>query len=78
MIEAGRIVERGTHESLYAAGGRYYELYTKQHGVESNLFLAPGEGNSETKENEVDSAAGGNASSAALPEAIRLIRGREN
>jgi len=78
VIEAGRIVERGTHESLYAAGGRYYELYTKQHGVESNLFLAPGEGNSETKENEVDSAAGGNASSAALPEAIRLIRGREN
>jgi hypothetical protein len=46
--------------------------------VESNLCLAPGEGNSETKENEVDSAAGGNASSAALPEAIRLIRGREN
>ena len=78
VIEAGRIVERGTHESLYAAGGRYYELYTKQHGVESNLFLAPGEGNSETKENEVDSAAGGNASNAALPEAIRLIRGREN
>jgi hypothetical protein len=26
-----------------AAQGRYYELYTKQHGVESNLFLAPGE-----------------------------------
>src|SRR5258708_6804545 len=44
VIEAGRIIERGTHESLYAAGGRYYELYTKQHGVESNLFLAPGEG----------------------------------
>jgi len=44
VVEAGRIIERGTHASLYAAGGRYYELYTKQQGVESNLFLAPGEG----------------------------------
>ncbi len=47
VLEGGRIVERGTHESLYAAGGRYFELYTKQYGVESNLFLAPGEGDAE-------------------------------
>jgi ABC-type multidrug transport system fused ATPase/permease subunit len=33
MIEAGRIIERGTHESLCAAGGRYYALYTKEHGA---------------------------------------------
>jgi subfamily B ATP-binding cassette protein MsbA len=44
VIEAGRIIERGTHHSLYAAGGRYFELYTKQHGLQANLFLAPGEG----------------------------------
>ncbi|HUQ91808.1 MAG TPA: ABC transporter ATP-binding protein [Bryobacteraceae bacterium] len=44
VMEAGRIIERGTHASLYAARGRYYDLYTKQHGLESNLFLAPGEG----------------------------------
>jgi ABC-type multidrug transport system fused ATPase/permease subunit len=44
VVEAGRIVERGTHQSLYDLGGRYYELYTKQHGIEENLFLAPGEG----------------------------------
>jgi ABC-type multidrug transport system fused ATPase/permease subunit len=44
VIEQGRIVERGTHESLYALGGRYYDLYTRQHGLEKNLFLAPGEG----------------------------------
>jgi subfamily B ATP-binding cassette protein MsbA len=37
-------VERGTHSELYAAQGRYYDLYTRQHGVENNLFLAPGEG----------------------------------
>jgi len=46
VIEGGRIIERGTHESLYALGGRYFDLYTKQHGLESNLFLAPGEGDS--------------------------------
>ncbi len=44
VMEQGRIVERGTHEELYAAQGRYYDLYTRQHGVEENLFLAPGEG----------------------------------
>ncbi|HXB55167.1 MAG TPA: ABC transporter ATP-binding protein [Vicinamibacteria bacterium] len=44
VVERGRVVERGTHASLYAAGGRYFEMYTKQHGLESNLFLAPGEG----------------------------------
>jgi subfamily B ATP-binding cassette protein MsbA len=44
VVEAGRIVERGTHQSLFDLGGRYYELYTKQHGIEQNLFLAPGEG----------------------------------
>jgi ABC-type multidrug transport system fused ATPase/permease subunit len=44
VVEQGRIVERGTHESLYQMGGRYYDLYTRQHGLEKNLFLAPGEG----------------------------------
>ena len=29
---------------LYAARGRYWDLYTRQHGVDDNLFLAPGEG----------------------------------
>jgi ABC-type multidrug transport system fused ATPase/permease subunit len=44
VMEQGQIVERGTHEQLYAVHGRYYDLYTRQHGVEDNLFLAPGEG----------------------------------
>jgi len=51
VVEAGKIVERGTHESLYALGGRYWDLYTRQHGVEMNMFLAPGEGDS-VPENE--------------------------
>ena len=44
VVESGSIIERGTHDSLYALGGRYYDLYTRQHGLETNLFLAPGEG----------------------------------
>jgi ABC-type multidrug transport system fused ATPase/permease subunit len=44
VVEQGNIIERGTHESLYALQGRYYDLYTRQHGLETNLFLAPGEG----------------------------------
>jgi subfamily B ATP-binding cassette protein MsbA len=44
VVEAGRIVERGTHANLLAREGRYYDLYTRQHGLEENLFLAPGEG----------------------------------
>jgi subfamily B ATP-binding cassette protein MsbA len=44
VVEEGRIVERGNHTALFALGGRYYDLYTRQHGLEANLFLAPGEG----------------------------------
>jgi len=44
VVEEGEIIERGNHETLYALGGRYYDLYTRQHGLETNLFLAPGEG----------------------------------
>lgn len=77
VLEAGRIIERGTHVSLYTKHGRYYDLYTKQHGVESNLFLAPGEGGAELKDaqsSEVESVS--NNSGSALPEAIRIIRGQ--
>lgn len=44
VMEEGKILERGTHDTLYAAQGRYHDLYTRQHGLEQNLFLAPGEG----------------------------------
>jgi subfamily B ATP-binding cassette protein MsbA len=83
VLEAGRIIERGTHASLYAARGRYFDLYTKQHGLESNLFLAPGEGGDESASGQDANGAaagrgaggGATAEAAALPEAIRLIRG---
>ena len=43
VVEDGQVIEQGAHEELLAAGGRYHELYTRQHGFERNLFLAPGE-----------------------------------
>lgn len=48
VIEQGRVVERGNHAELFALRGRYFDLYTRQHGLEANLFLAPGEGDSVT------------------------------
>ncbi len=44
VVEQGHIVERGTHDKLYELHGRYRDLYDRQHGLETNLFLAPGEG----------------------------------
>jgi ABC-type multidrug transport system fused ATPase/permease subunit len=77
VIEAGRIIERGTHTSLYAAGGRYYDLYTKQHSVEENLFLAPGEGSLDVEDTETGSRSDG-VTDSPIPEAIRLIRDRNS
>jgi subfamily B ATP-binding cassette protein MsbA len=44
VIEDGRIVERGTHAELFALHRRYWDMYTRQHALDENLFLAPGEG----------------------------------
>ena len=43
VLEAGEIVERGTHEELLDAGGRYRQLYDKQYRFERNQFINPGE-----------------------------------
>ncbi len=43
VLEAGEIVERGTHDQLLAAGGRYKQLYDKQYHFERNQFINPGE-----------------------------------
>jgi ABC-type multidrug transport system fused ATPase/permease subunit len=71
VVEGGRILERGTHEQLYALGGRYWDLYTRQHGLESNLFLAPGEGDTV----EENTAAREAREAGAVAEAMRLMRG---
>jgi subfamily B ATP-binding cassette protein MsbA len=73
VVEQGRIVERGTHEELYAIAGRYRELYDKQHGLEANLFLAPGEGDivEEVAATGGPRGAGGNALSDAMNTLVR-------
>ncbi|HEY9125761.1 MAG TPA: ABC transporter ATP-binding protein, partial [Acidobacteriaceae bacterium] len=52
VIEKGEVVEKGDHDHLYQLRGRYYDLYTRQHKLESNLFLADGEGAEEWAEEE--------------------------
>jgi len=71
VVQDGRIVERGTHESLYDLQGRYYDLYTRQHGVDANLFLAPGEGDSIPEA----AMAKGRMPGGAAPTAASLLRG---
>ena len=73
VVEQGTIVERGTHEQLYELQGRYYELYTKQHGLEQNLFLAPGEGDTSEMVEEGSAQSGNGAPK--LTDALRLVRG---
>jgi subfamily B ATP-binding cassette protein MsbA len=72
VMEQGRIVERGTHAQLYAARGRYYDLYTRQHGVEENLFLAPGEGDGVLASGNGKDAKNGDVKSG---DALSVLRG---
>jgi hypothetical protein len=70
VVEAGEIIERGNHEELYASQGRYYDLYTRQHGLETNLFLAPGEGDAMMEDKN-----GSGQKEPAIPNAMNFIRG---
>jgi ABC-type multidrug transport system fused ATPase/permease subunit len=72
VMEQGQIVERGTHAQLYAARGRYYDLYTRQHGVEENLFLAPGEGDAVAVNGNGAGAKNGDEKAG---DAMRVLRG---
>jgi subfamily B ATP-binding cassette protein MsbA len=43
VLEAGEIVERGTHAELLALRGRYRQLHDRQYALERNRFINPGE-----------------------------------
>jgi subfamily B ATP-binding cassette protein MsbA len=70
VVEAGRIVERGAHRELLARGGRYFDLYTRQHGIEANLFLNPGE-SPPTEEVEATPQPAADEDAARMPLGIR-------
>jgi ABC-type multidrug transport system fused ATPase/permease subunit len=73
VVEAGKIVERGTHESLYTLKGRYFDLYTRQHGLESNLLLAPGEGGKPIADEQPGA---GRAANEPTLDPVGLVRGQ--
>lgn len=43
VVEAGEIVERGSHGELMAMNGRYRDLHDRQYAFEQNQFINPGE-----------------------------------
>lgn len=43
VLDEGQLVESGSHQELLQQGGLYRRLYQKQHRVESDLFINPGE-----------------------------------
>ncbi|HEX5108410.1 MAG TPA: ABC transporter ATP-binding protein [Vicinamibacterales bacterium] len=43
VLEAGEVVERGTHAELLALSGRYRQLHDKQYRLETDRFINPGE-----------------------------------
>jgi ABC-type multidrug transport system fused ATPase/permease subunit len=70
VLEEGVIVERGTHAELLARRGRYFDLYTRQAGLEANRFVNPGE--AEADPEPASKRRGG----AGAPSTLSILRGR--
>ncbi len=75
VVEHGEIVERGTHEQLYAMQSRYFDLYTKQQGLDKNLFLAPGEGDAPPAPGQNGNSSSSDDADVTPSDALRLMRG---
>ena len=43
VLDDGRIVERGSHHELMRENGLYRRLYERQHQIETDIFINPGE-----------------------------------
>src|ERR1051326_4138589 len=73
VMEEGVIVERGSHAELLRRRGLYFDLYTKQAGIEANRFINPGE--METDPAAVAAKSEGSESSTSLAETARTLLG---
>ncbi|HEV8129863.1 MAG TPA: ABC transporter ATP-binding protein [Acidobacteriota bacterium] len=71
VLEEGLIVERGSHDALMARQGRYFDLYTRQAGLEANRFINPGEAEP-LREGDV-SAAGVKVSAGSEPGPLDIL-----
>src|SRR5207244_4617650 len=71
VLEQGVITERGTHTQLLAHGGRYFELYTRQAGIEANRFVNPGEKETDADVETAEKDAGRNEGKKRLGEDSR-------
>ncbi len=63
VLDEGRIVERGNHHELMQVGGLYRRLYERQHQLEADLYINPGEDPSRASD-EADAARGAAANAA--------------
>jgi ABC-type multidrug transport system fused ATPase/permease subunit len=48
VLEKGRVMEHGTHQGLYAARQRYYDLYNHQYGPDASHFVPADSANATT------------------------------
>jgi ATP-binding cassette subfamily B multidrug efflux pump len=59
VVDEGRIIERGTHDSLLAQHGAYYDLYMSQFRRRAEVLEATGSSNGRTAEAAQPSVAEG-------------------
>ncbi|MEO8376901.1 MAG: hypothetical protein ABI579_04455, partial [Candidatus Sumerlaeota bacterium] len=59
VVEDGAIIETGTHAELITKRGRYFEMYTKQHGLHENLFVCEDEVCEEDADKKKNGKSGG-------------------
>ena len=73
VVEQGQIVERGTHEELYALRGRYFDLYTQAAWAGEQSVSGPGEGDAAPVSDDAGPSKQ-NGNEPAVSDVIRFVR----